>query len=88
MPEDLLPDFDLKIMPGRGVKFSPPYLVLHIHTNPISHTNAVFRATNRLLTQTVTIKANRKRDVSHSHRIMTEQLPQRYVAMENSYYAD
>lgn len=29
-PEDLLPDFDLKIMPGRGVILSPPDLVLYI----------------------------------------------------------
>lgn len=29
VPEDLLPDFDLKIMPGRGVISSPPYLVLY-----------------------------------------------------------
>lgn len=41
MPEDLLPDFDLKIMPGRGVICSPPYLVLHIHAN-LSCTNAKY----------------------------------------------
>lgn len=35
VPEDLLPDFDLKIMPGRGVIYSPPYLVLHVHANLI-----------------------------------------------------
>lgn len=45
MPEDLLPDFDLKIMPGRGVIYSPPDLVLHIHTNPVSRTNAIFGIT-------------------------------------------
>lgn len=37
-------------MPGRGVIYCPPYLVLHIHTNPISHTNAIFGITNRPLT--------------------------------------
>lgn len=31
VPEDLLPDFDLKIMPGRGVISSPPYLVLYLY---------------------------------------------------------
>lgn len=34
VPEDLLPDFDLKIMPGRGIMYSPPHLVPSIHTNP------------------------------------------------------
>lgn len=50
MPEDLLPDFDLKIMPGRGVIYSPPYLVLHVRTNPISRTNAIFGIRTRPLT--------------------------------------
>lgn len=32
-PEDLLPDIDLKIMPGRGVMYSSPYLAPSFHTN-------------------------------------------------------
>lgn len=32
-PEDLLPDIDLKIMPGRGVMHSTPYLAPSFHTN-------------------------------------------------------
>lgn len=34
VPEDLLPDFDLKIMPGRGIMHASPHLVPFIHTNP------------------------------------------------------
>lgn len=33
VPEDLLPDFDLKIMPGMGIMYFPPHLLPSIHTN-------------------------------------------------------
>lgn len=33
MPEDLLPDFDLKIMPGRGIMCPPPQLAPSTHAN-------------------------------------------------------
>lgn len=59
MPEDLLPDFDLKIMPGRGVICSPPYLVLYIHTNLISCTNKPSGQQNNINQPTETIKTNR-----------------------------
>lgn len=39
VPEDLLPDFDLKIMPGRGVIFSHPDLVPSNCTNPAHCSN-------------------------------------------------
>lgn len=34
VPEDLLPDFDLKIMPGRGIIHFPPPLLLPTLANP------------------------------------------------------